>query len=98
MPERGDEEPRIVDRRSSQASNAGEPSPDTSETPATMDDLIRQLEEEKEKAQSYLASWQRAAADYQNFLLHDFLQCLCNGGVRYSCALEAGDLTQVFPM
>jgi molecular chaperone GrpE len=29
--------------------------------------LAAQLEEEKEKAQSYLASWQRAAADYQNY-------------------------------
>jgi molecular chaperone GrpE len=29
--------------------------------------LAVQLEEEREKAQSYLASWQRAAADFQNF-------------------------------
>ena len=29
--------------------------------------LEAQLEEEREKAQAYLASWQRAAADYQNF-------------------------------
>ncbi len=29
--------------------------------------LRARLAEEKEKAQSYLASWQRAAADYQNF-------------------------------
>jgi molecular chaperone GrpE len=29
--------------------------------------LEQQLEEEREKAQSYLANWQRAAADFQNF-------------------------------
>jgi molecular chaperone GrpE len=35
-------------------------------TPAA-DDLAAQLQQEKEKASSYLASWQRAAADYQNY-------------------------------
>jgi molecular chaperone GrpE len=29
--------------------------------------LEQQLDEEREKSQSYLANWQRAAADYQNF-------------------------------
>ncbi len=33
----------------------------------TPDQLRAQLEEERRKAQDYLASWQRAAADYQNF-------------------------------
>jgi molecular chaperone GrpE len=67
MSEREGEEPRIVDRRSSQASGAEHQDPAGSERPPTTDDLARQLEEEREKAQSYLASWQRAAADYQNF-------------------------------
>src|SRR4051812_43236821 len=65
MPFTGDEEPRIVDRRSSQSPD----SPDNGATngPVTVEDLTRQLNEEKEKAQSFYASWQRAAADYQNF-------------------------------
>jgi molecular chaperone GrpE len=65
MPAIGDEEPRIVDRRSSQ--NPGGEENGAPAGPVTIEDLTRQLEEEKEKAQSYFASWQRAAADYQNF-------------------------------
>ena len=38
-----------------------------STTDDTEKSLAAQLEEEREKAQSYLGSWQRAAADYQNF-------------------------------
>ena len=66
MSERQGDEPRIVDRRASQNPENENPTApaDEPEMPA---DLSRQLEEEKEKAQSYLASWQRAAADYQNF-------------------------------
>jgi len=63
MSEREAEEPRISDRRASQI-------PENQErevAAAGPADLSRQLEEEKEKAQSYYASWQRAAADYQNF-------------------------------
>src|SRR2546423_2218171 len=67
MSEREAEESRISARRASQAPDAEnqerQPAP-KAEAPA---DLSRQLAEEKEKAQSYLASWQRAAADYQNF-------------------------------
>ncbi len=37
------------------------------EEPEDPEALRTRLSEEKEKAQSYLASWQRAAADYQNF-------------------------------
>lgn len=40
---------------------ATEPEPEDAEA------LRARLSEEKEKAQSYLANWQRAAADYQNF-------------------------------
>jgi molecular chaperone GrpE len=34
--------------------------------PSDMDGLRARLDEEREKAQGYLANWQRAAADYQN--------------------------------
>src|SRR3972149_8767435 len=37
------------------------------EEPQDVEGLRARLQEEEEKAQSYLASWQRAAADYQNF-------------------------------
>ncbi len=59
------EEPRVTDRRASANEGAGEQKePDTAAENNT--DLATQLAEEREKAQSYLASWQRAAADYQN--------------------------------
>lgn len=59
------EEPRITDRRASSNQGAGEQKePDTANNDPTS--LEAQLAEEKEKAQSYLTSWQRAAADYQN--------------------------------
>src|ERR1051325_9298323 len=66
MSEREAEEPRIFDRRSSQASGGESPGGET-ERREGQTDLSRQLEEEKEKAQSFYASWQRAAADYPNF-------------------------------
>ena len=42
---------------------------DATDAPAADDiDAVKaQLDEERQKAQSYYASWQRAAADYQNF-------------------------------
>jgi molecular chaperone GrpE len=65
------EEPRITDRRAStnEASGGATDNNEAKETNTeqTEKPLAVQLEEEKEKAQSYLASWQRAAADYQNF-------------------------------
>lgn len=69
MSVREDEEPpRIIDRRASQQP---EPEPGgeiedevTQENPATLE---AQLAQEKERAELYLASWQRAAADYQNY-------------------------------
>jgi molecular chaperone GrpE len=65
MSERQDEEPRIIDNRASSYSGSGSDAGD----PATEDPeaVLKQLEEEKAKAQSYLASWQRAAADFQNY-------------------------------
>jgi molecular chaperone GrpE len=58
-----DEQPQTNDRRASQLGE-GETKEQATEAEKP---LAAQLEEEKEKAQSYLASWQRAAADYQNF-------------------------------
>ena len=60
-----EEEPRIVDRRASTAGPTA--AGDEQDSNSSTADLARQLAEEREKAQSYLASWQRAAADYQNF-------------------------------
>lgn len=40
--------------------------PSAEEEPQDVDGLRARLQEEKEKAQSHLASWQRAAADFQN--------------------------------
>jgi len=67
MSEREAEESRIFDRRASQAPDAESRERPAAGDPETPGDLSRQLEEEKEKAQSFYASWQRAAADYQNF-------------------------------
>jgi molecular chaperone GrpE len=66
---REDEEPpRIIDRRASHqpaAEQGGEKEEKT--TQDSTGTLEAQLAQEKERAESYLASWQRAAADYQNF-------------------------------
>ncbi len=69
MSVREDEEPpRIIDHRASQQperEQSGEKEDEaTQDSPATLE---AQLAQEKERAESYLASWQRAAADYQNF-------------------------------
>jgi molecular chaperone GrpE len=69
---REDEEPpRIIDRRASQHQGAeqGESVPKEKETlnEQTQESLAAQLEQEKDRAESYLASWQRAAADFQNY-------------------------------
>jgi molecular chaperone GrpE len=68
MSVREDEEPpRIIDRRAShQPEEGGEKKEEkaTQDSPGTLE---AQLAQEKERAESYLASWQRAAADYQNF-------------------------------
>jgi molecular chaperone GrpE len=66
-----DEElPRIIDRRASQKPQAGEDEKEQAElaeNPQTADSLTEQLAQEKERAESYLASWQRSAADFQNY-------------------------------
>ncbi|HEX5369059.1 MAG TPA: nucleotide exchange factor GrpE [Dehalococcoidia bacterium] len=68
MPE-DEEPPRIIDRRASQRPPAeeGEKEQSNLENNQTQESLAEQLAQEKEKAESYLASWQRAAADFQNY-------------------------------
>lgn len=73
---REDEEPpRIIDRRASQRMGAES---DSSQTDAmerdnyvadqpSVQDLQEQLAKEKERAEANLASWQRSAADFQNY-------------------------------
>ena len=44
-----------------------EMTPNEAATADDIDALRAQLEDERQKAQSYMQNWQRAAADYQNF-------------------------------
>ena len=76
MSVREDEEPpRIIDRRTSQKSDSegegtgAEAAAENKEnmTQDSAGTMEEQLAREKERAESYYASWQRAAADYQNF-------------------------------
>jgi molecular chaperone GrpE len=73
---REDEEPpRIIDRRSSQRMNAGsEPAQtnamerdNTIGEEQSIQELKDQLAKEKERAEANLSSWQRTAADFQNY-------------------------------
>jgi molecular chaperone GrpE len=64
---RDDEEPpRIIDRRASHQADAdaSKENPTLNQSP---DAMAEQLEQEKQKAEAYLANWQRAAADFQNY-------------------------------
>jgi molecular chaperone GrpE len=66
-----EEEEHIVDRRAASRLGGGDAPDDAvaEEAPPEAEDvetLKARLEEEKSKAESYLANWQRAAADYQN--------------------------------
>lgn len=47
--------------------NEATQAPETTQTEESIDSLRAQLQEEREKAQSYYASWQRTAADFQNY-------------------------------
>jgi molecular chaperone GrpE len=80
MSVREDEEPpRFIDRRTSQKPVSEGDSPEAkpkdeemvenkeSMTPESTGTLEDQLTHEKERAESYYASWQRAAADFQNY-------------------------------
>ena len=57
----------IDDQRQEEPSDGGAASSETKDAPADLDGLRARLAEEQDKAQGYYASWQRAAADYQNF-------------------------------
>ena len=59
--EKGQDDPQ------EEASQAAAEAPAEAEEPQDVDGLRARLHEEQEKAQGYLASWQRAAADHQNF-------------------------------
>lgn len=64
MSVREDEErPLFNDRRASSQPEAAD-GPEESMTSASIEG---QLEEEREKAQTYLGNWQRAAADFANY-------------------------------
>lgn len=65
MPEKEEDQPRMVDRRASTVPEGSEDA--LSAATDAPDDPSRELAEEREKAQSYLANWQRAAADFQNY-------------------------------
>jgi molecular chaperone GrpE len=68
MSARENNEPKINDRRASAANNEGNDLANEPEQAAAEDRTLEsQLEEERSKSQSYMANWQRAAADYQNF-------------------------------
>jgi molecular chaperone GrpE len=69
-----EEPPRIIDRRSSQKPDVPGPSngevgekEQTLQEQQSTESLAEQLAQEKERAESYLASWQRSAADFQNY-------------------------------
>jgi molecular chaperone GrpE len=70
MSVREDEDrPQINDRRASSRPEAEDGPQETMTTNQENEakPLDAQLEEEREKAQSYLANWQRSAADFQNY-------------------------------
>jgi molecular chaperone GrpE len=68
MSAREDDEAQIKDRRASAAGSEGNELANEPEQAAAEEKTLEaQLEEERSKAQSYMANWQRAAADYQNF-------------------------------
>lgn len=65
MPEQQEEQPRFFDNRASRLSeNEGR---DQQTSPEPEGAIEEQLKAERERAESYLASWQRSAADFQNF-------------------------------
>ena len=60
------EEPRITDRRASADPEAEGGAEETETNANDTQDIAAQLADERDKAQAYLANWQRAAADYAN--------------------------------
>jgi molecular chaperone GrpE len=65
--EQDKEPPAIVDRRSSSGRKKDADSPPPAVEAEDVEALKVGLEEEKKKAETYLANWQRAAADFQNY-------------------------------
>jgi molecular chaperone GrpE len=65
--EQDKEQPAIVDRRSSSGRKKDADSPPPAAETEDVAALRTGLEEEKKKAETYLANWQRAAADFQNY-------------------------------
>ena len=65
--EQDKEQPAIVDRRSSSGRKKDADSPPPAAETENVEALRAVLEEEKKKAETYLANWQRAAADFQNY-------------------------------
>jgi molecular chaperone GrpE len=65
--EQDKEQPAIVDRRSSTGRKKDADSPPPAAETEDIEALRAGLEEEKKKAETYLANWQRAAADFQNY-------------------------------
>jgi molecular chaperone GrpE len=65
--EQDKEQPAIVDRRSSSGRKKDADSPPPAAGTENVEALRAGLEEEKKKAETYLANWQRAAADFQNY-------------------------------
>jgi len=69
MSEKDKDEGQVVDRRASSRMGAGDDAPGEAaveEEAEDIESLKIRLADEKSKAESYLANWQRAAADYQN--------------------------------
>jgi molecular chaperone GrpE len=62
-----EERPPIVDRRSSSGRKKDADLPPPAADTENVEALRAGLEEEKKKAETYLANWQRAAADFQNY-------------------------------
>ena len=61
--------PSVIDKRSSAGGKHRDLPPETPSAASAGDveALKTQFEEEKKKAETYLANWQRAAADFQNY-------------------------------
>lgn len=54
------------ERREEESQEERAPAAAAGDDPSDVDGLRARLQDEREKSQSYLSSWQRAAADYQN--------------------------------
>jgi molecular chaperone GrpE len=67
-----EEPPRFVDRRTSQRpasedAPAQASAPEQAQDEPTVESLKQELEQQRERAETNLANWQRSAADFQNY-------------------------------